>query len=86
MLRVVCTAAAVVGFVGLAAAPASAAAAGPLPVEVKTWEDGASVGSRIGGQPLFGASADVSEGEACVGFSYQVPQCVEVGPIEVSTG
>jgi len=42
-------------------------------------KDGISVGTTIGGQP--GAGANVRNGRACVGFSYQVPQCVDLGPV-----
>ena len=37
------------------------------------------VGSGVPGQPLLGASVDTNTGRACVGFSYQVPQCASVG-------
>lgn len=61
----------------LATLAVPALAAPSLPVGV-TYDvkDGASVGTTIGGQP--GAGASVRDGQACVGFSYQVPQCVEL--------
>ena len=88
MKRALTVVAIATGFVGLAAAPASAAElAAPKPVVTyQVWEDGAAVGTSIPGQPLLGARADVGDGTACAGFSYQVPQCAEVTPIEIATG
>jgi len=65
----------------LGTAPAQAYEAIVVDPVVST-ENGVFVGarySRDGGrtwQPIGGAR--VSNGEACVGLSYQVPQCVEV--------
>ena len=87
MKRVLCTAAAVVGFVGLAAAPAQAAEPikiGPV-VSYSIGDDNVAVGTALPGQPLLGARADLGDGRACVGFSYQVPQCVDLEPIEIAT-
>ena len=50
-------------------------------VTYRVDDNGAGVGTGIPGQPLFGARWDKATGEVCVGFSYQVPQCVG-GPIE----
>lgn len=73
MKRLLCTAMVVAGFVGLAAVPAHA---GPGEiVTVRVGDDNASVGTQLGSQPLLGARADVSDAEACVGFSYQIPFC-----------
>ncbi len=49
-------------------------------VKVRVDGNGVGVGTGIPGQPLFGARYDSNTGEICVGFSYQVPQCVG-GPI-----
>jgi hypothetical protein len=37
------------------------------------------VGTGVPGQPLLGASIDTNTGRVCIGFSYQVPQCVTLG-------
>jgi hypothetical protein len=48
---------------------------GTLPVGATVRTDnGVFVGTTIFGQP--GAAAGVGNGQACVGFSYEVPQCV----------
>lgn len=50
-----------------------------LPVTVThDTSNGVAVGTAIGNQPLVGAR--VSNGEACVGFSYEIPFCAG-GPI-----
>src|SRR4051794_373997 len=55
---------------------------GTLPVGVTYSTDGGVfVGTTIFGQP--GAGAWVRNGTACVGFSYQVPQCASVPPITI---
>ena len=55
--------------------------AGTLPVGVTydTKNGGVSVGTTVNGQPGVGAS--VRDGKACVGVSYQLPQCVEYGAV-----
>ena len=55
--------------------------AGTLPVGVTydTKNGGASVGTTVNGQP--GVGAWVGGGSACVGASYQMPQCVEYGAV-----
>jgi hypothetical protein len=55
--------------------------AGELPVGVTydTKNGGVSVGTTVNGQP--GAGASVRDGKACVGISYQLPQCVEYGAV-----
>ena len=85
MKRALCTAAAIAGFVGFAAPSAQAAeyVSGPV-VTYHVGTDYVSVGTGLPGQPLAGARYSFQTGEGCVGFSYQVPQCVQVGPIEVS--
>lgn len=68
----------------VAASAIPAAAYDPKLVPTVTYrvdENGAGVGSAWLGQPLFGARWDKATGEICVGFSYQVPQCVG-GPID----
>jgi hypothetical protein len=57
-------------------APAFATQELPVGVSVSTT-NGVSVGTSVGKQPLVGGS--VSERGACVGFSYQMPTCVETG-------
>ncbi len=59
-----------------------AGAAEPLSnyVRVRVDDNGVGVGTGIPGQPLLGARYDKNTGVVCVGFSYQVPQCVG-GPI-----
>jgi hypothetical protein len=63
----------------LAALPFAANAASS-PVEVSVKNEGGVIrfGSRMGTQPLFGGHFDTNTGKGCVGFSYQVPQCVQV--------
>jgi hypothetical protein len=52
--------------------------AGTLPVGVSyDTHNGVSVGTTVNGQP--GVGAWVRDGEACVGASYQMPQCVGLG-------
>jgi len=48
--------------------------AGPATVYLNTDNGGVSVGTALGDQPLVGAG--VGNGKACVGFSYEIPQCV----------
>jgi hypothetical protein len=55
---------------------------GTLPVGVTySTKDGVFVGTTINGQP--GAGAWVRNGQACVGFSYQVPQCATLPPVTI---
>lgn len=62
--------------VGLGAAPAMAKP--DSPVTITRDNGGVQVRSGVPGQPLLSVTAD--NGGVCVGFSYQVPQCVrEVG-------
>jgi hypothetical protein len=67
------------------AVPALAQASTPkgtLPVGVTySTKNGVFVGTTINGQP--GAGAWVANGEACVGFSYQVPQCAVLPPVTI---
>lgn len=67
---------------GAAFATVPAQAAEPLSeyVRVRVDDNGVGVGTSLPGQPLFGARYDKNTGVVCVGFSYQVPQCVG-GPI-----
>jgi hypothetical protein len=65
-----------VAVVGGFVAPAFATQELPVGVTYST-KDGVSVGSTFGKQPLVGAHA--SERGACVGFSYQMPTCVDTG-------
>jgi hypothetical protein len=55
--------------------------AGTLPVGVTydTKNGGVSAGVTVNGQP--GAGGSVRDGKACVGISYQLPQCVEYGAV-----
>jgi hypothetical protein len=65
------------------AAPALAvtsAAAPDSPVKVTTENGGVQVYTGLPGQPLVSVSAD-SNG-VCTGFSYQVGNCIPVGPID----
>jgi len=56
---------------------------GTLPVGATVRTDnGVFVGTTIFGQP--GLAAGVGNGKACVGFSYEVPQCVGTPPAEVA--
>jgi len=53
----------------------------PLPVTVThDTSNGVSVGTALGSQPLVGARVS-PDGEACVGFSYEIPFCAG-GPIK----
>ncbi|HUR13593.1 MAG TPA: hypothetical protein VM097_03770 [Mycobacteriales bacterium] len=63
---------------GLLAGLAAPSLAGTLPVGVtySTKDGGVSVGTTVNGQP--GVGAWVRGGRACVGASYQMPQCVEL--------
>jgi hypothetical protein len=56
----------------------SFAQSSPVTVHVSTT-NGVAVGVDVNGQP--GAGASVSNGEACVGISLQVPACVAVPPL-----
>ena len=78
MKRVLCTAAAVVGFVGFAAPAASATTYQPPGPTViyRVGDDNVFVGAALGNQPIGGAGADVSEHEVCAGISYQIPFCL----------
>jgi ABC-type sugar transport system substrate-binding protein len=68
---------AVTALLGGVAAPSLAATA-DLPVGVTySTKDGVFVGTTVFDQPAAGAA--VYDGKACVGFSYQIPQCVEIG-------
>ena len=54
--------------------------AGELPVGATySTKDGVSVGTTVNHQP--GVGAWVTGGKACVGASYQMPQCVEYGTV-----
>src|SRR4051794_31192567 len=53
----------------------------PVGVSVST-KGGVFVGTTINGQP--GASAAVANGQACVGFSYEIPFCADLPGIVVS--
>jgi hypothetical protein len=72
------------GTLALFATSGASGAAQELPVRVSaTVEDGVvRLGTSAGTQPLLGAWVDVKNGRACAGFSYQVPQCVDL-PIDV---
>lgn len=55
---------------------------GTLPVGVTySTSNGVFVGTTLFGQP--GAAARAGTGGACVGFSYQVPQCVTLPPVTI---
>jgi len=47
---------------------------GPLTVDISTANGGVAVGTALAGQPLLGAY--VSNGQACVGISEELPICV----------
>src|SRR5688500_18934175 len=72
-------AAGTIAFLSASSGVAGAAEA-DLPVRVTaTVEDGViRVGTSFGTQPLAGAWVDTKTGRACAGFSYQVPQCVDL--------
>ncbi|HUR14827.1 MAG TPA: hypothetical protein VM097_10090 [Mycobacteriales bacterium] len=65
-----------IAVLGGLALPSFASSTSPVGVTYST-KDGVSAGVTVNGQP--GAGARVSGGEACVGISYQLPQCVELG-------
>lgn len=81
MKRILC--AALLGAAALAT-PAAADPLGNTAIGVRpvVHNDGNRVGVGAeynvghGWQPFGGAYVDQAQGEACVGFSYQVPQCV----------
>lgn len=75
----------VAGAVAFFAASGVAGAMQELPVRVSaTVEDGVvRLGTSAGTQPLLGAWVDTKTGRACAGFSYQVPQCVDL-PISLA--
>jgi hypothetical protein len=58
------------------ATPSSAAPPNPVTVTVGTNNGGVQFGTGLGSQPLVGGKADNSG--VCVGFSYQMPQCLVV--------
>jgi len=54
-----------------------------LPVGVKvSTTNGVFVGTTIDGNP--GLAAAVANGQACVGFSYQIPVCVGLPPVTIT--
>ena len=69
---------------GVAAAAVAGAVApsfaqsSPVGVQVSTT-NGVAVGVTVNGQP--GAGARVSNGEACVGISYEIPFCAGLPPV-----
>jgi ABC-type sugar transport system substrate-binding protein len=70
-------AASVTAVLGGLALPSFAAA---LPVGVTySTKGGVFVGTTVNGQPAVGASSE--SGRTCVGVSYQMAQCVDVGPV-----
>ena len=81
MKRVLC-----VAVLGMVAFGGVATAVEPVTVEPSvSTENGVSVGVSVGfmgrdPDPVGGARYNATTGEACVGFSYQVPQCAG-GPI-----
>jgi opacity protein-like surface antigen len=74
MKRILCGA--VVAAAAFASVPAHAAQSVDPVVTIKNDENGTGVGTGLPGQPLFGAYWNKTTGRVCVGFSYQVPQCV----------
>lgn len=82
MKRVLCAA-----LLGAAALATPASAAQDIGVRVTPSTEGrvgVFVSYKTSGDryyPLGGAYYDTTTGEACVGFSYQIPQCAG-GPIE----
>ena len=60
------------------ALPSYAAVKDPVGVTYGV-KDGVYVGTTVNGQP--GASAATNGSRTCVGLSYQVPQCVDLGPV-----
>jgi hypothetical protein len=59
---------------------AAPALAGTLPVTVhESTDGGVAVGVDVNNQP--GVGVVVANGRACVGMSYQVPQCADVPPV-----
>jgi hypothetical protein len=65
-------------------APASAAPPSPAYVDVWVDESGAHVRSGLPGQPLV--NGDAGTDGACVGFSLQVPFCVDAPDITHAIG
>jgi hypothetical protein len=58
--------------------------AATLPVAVhESTKDGVAVGVDVNGQP--GVGVVVANGRACVGMSYQVPQCADIPPVTTDT-
>jgi len=49
---------------------------GPASVSVSNDNGNVTIGSSLGGQPLVGAG--VGNGKACVGFSEEIPFCVDL--------
>jgi hypothetical protein len=72
-------AASLAAVLGLLAVPSLAAESEPPVGVTYDVKDGVFVGTTVFGQP--GAGASLHGGRACVGFSYQVPQCVDAGPV-----
>ncbi|HVE74513.1 MAG TPA: hypothetical protein VNA30_05405 [Mycobacteriales bacterium] len=48
----------------------------PVVVDADASDGSVGVGTQLYGQPLLGARYSTTTGELCLGFSYQVPQCV----------
>ena len=72
-LTYVLVAASLGGAIALAG-PSSAAPPAPVTVTVTHNNGGVQFGTGVGSQPLVGGKADNSG--VCVGFSYQMPQCL----------
>lgn len=84
MKRLLC--AAVIAAAAATAAPANAETAWPVQPHVWNRPDRVGVGASydVRGQnyqPLGAAWVNPQTGEVCVGFSYQIPQCVGGGPV-----
>ena len=68
------SAAALGGSIVLASPSYAATGPGPVTVTVTPTDDGVAAGAGFPGQPIGGARVGTSG--ACVGISYQMPQCV----------
>jgi hypothetical protein len=53
----------------------------PLVVDTDASDGSVGVYTQLPGQPLVGVRYETANARLCVGFSYQIPFCIQLGPI-----
>ena len=53
----------------------------PVVVDADASDGSVGVYTQLPGQPLLGVRYETANARLCVGFSYQIPFCVQLGPI-----